>query len=296
MEEYSFDSRHKFLIVDDDAAVRDFLKRTLERNGYSCWLAANAFEARGLLERYSFDLILCDIQMPGESGLEFCRFVRSEYLDTAVVMVTVIDDLKTAREALSMGIYGYAVKPVDTNQILINVTNALRRRELEILAKTYQKNLEKQIHDKTAELKERTKQLEELNSALGVLLKKREEDKVALGNQFVTNIKTIIMPYLEKIKCIPLSETQRRDLELLESNIKDIVSPFVKEISATFFGLTAGEIQVAILIKQGKTTKEIAAILNLSKNTIMTHRYKIRTKLGLKNQKCSLHYYLNTLQ
>jgi len=290
------DNHHKLLIVDDDAAVRDLLKGTLERSGYSCWPAANALEARGLLKRYLFDLILCDIQMPGESGLEFCRFVRSEHRDTAIVMVTVIDDLKTAREALSMGIYGYAVKPVDTHQILINVTNALRRRELEILAKTHQKNLEKQVHEKTVELKKRTKQLEELNSALSVLLKKREEDKVALGNQFVTNVKTIILPFLERIKRMPLNETQRRDLELLASNIKDIVSPFVKEISSTFLGLTSSEIQVAILIKQGKTTKEIAAILNLSDNTIMTHRYKIRTKLGLKNQKCNLHYYLNTLQ
>ena len=152
MQGYGSDNRHKLLIVDDDAAVRDLLEMILERNGYSCWSAANALEARDLLKRHLFDLILCDIQMPGESGLEFCRFVRSEYLDTAVVIVSVIDDLETAREALCMGIYGYAVKPVDTNQILINVANALRRRELEILTRTHQENLERQIREKTAEL------------------------------------------------------------------------------------------------------------------------------------------------
>lgn len=310
MEGANSDNHHKLLIVDDDASVRDLLKKTLERNSYSCWMASNAVEARGFLKRDLFDLILCDIRMPGESGLDLCRFVKSEYPDTAIVMVTVIDDLKTAREALSMDIYGYIIKPVDTNQILISVANALRRRELEIITKTYQKNLEKKIHEKTAELlksnkmlrnresklSKQTKQLGELNIALNVLLKKMEEDKAALKDQFVTSIKKTIIPYLEKIKRGPLSQMQQRDLELLESNIKDIVSPFVKEISSSFFGLTPNEIQVANLIKQGKTTKEIAAILNLSENTIMTHRFKIRTKLGLKNKKRNLHFYLNTLQ
>ena len=85
-------------------------------------------------------------------------------------------------------------------------------------------------------------------------------------------------------------------LNILESNLNDIVSSFAKELSSRYLELSPTEIQVATLIKDGKQTKKIADILNLSTNTIVTHRYKIRSKLGLKNKKVNLRAYLQSIQ
>ncbi|MEJ2235949.1 MAG: helix-turn-helix transcriptional regulator, partial [Syntrophobacterales bacterium] len=83
---------------------------------------------------------------------------------------------------------------------------------------------------------------------------------------------------------------------ILESNVKEIVSPFVTKLSSRFVSLTPTEIQVASLIKDSKTSKEIAALLNASENTVRTHRFHIRSKLGIKNKKVNLRSYLQSLQ
>ncbi|MBC8433171.1 MAG: response regulator [Desulfobacterales bacterium] len=300
----------KILIVDDEAAVRRVLKKTLESNGYNCTAAADASEARRGLEQQDFDLLLCDIRMPGESGLDLIRYVAPQYPDTAIIMVTGIDDPVEAKIAREIGIYGYILKPFDPNQILISVANALRRRELEMQATSYRQNLEEIVKQRTAELLDRNatlqkreaelktqaKELEEVNNALRVLLKKREQDQAALEESILANVKKTIEPYLERLKRGRLNAEQHACLSIIAENINDIVSPFIKELSSSYLSLSPTELQVVNLIKQGKRTKEIAAILNLSANTVMSHRYKIRSKLGLLKKKTNLYTFLQSLR
>ena len=85
-----------------------------------------------VLKIKAFDLILCDIIMPGESGIDFIQYVSVAYPDIAVIMVTGIDDTQKADEALKVGVYGYIIKPFSEAQVLINVQNALRQRQLKI--------------------------------------------------------------------------------------------------------------------------------------------------------------------
>jgi len=283
------------LVVDDESAVRFLLKQILERNGYACLLAENAREARARMSEQSFHLMLCDIQMPEESGLELARHVLTRTPDTAVVMVTVIEDQETAKEVLDLGVYGYLLKPFDENQLLISVANALRRRELEIKQRDYRHHLENRVEERTAELRTQKKELEEVNSAVSVLLRKREEDKASLEENILLNIKQTIQPFLEKLKQSPLSDAQRKILHTLETNIREMASPFVKELSSSYLDLTPTEIRVAGLIKEGRSTKEIADLLCLSRHTITSHRYKIRRKLGLLNKKKNLRSFLHSL-
>lgn len=144
----------KILIVDDEEIARLTLADMLEEEGYTCSAVENASEARGLLQNQNFNLILSDINMPGESGLEFIKFVSSSYPNTAVIMVTALDDPNTATIALKSGCFDYITKPITLNRLLISVTNALHRRKLEISNQAYRDNLEEMIVERTAMLRE----------------------------------------------------------------------------------------------------------------------------------------------
>ena len=118
------------LIVDDETSIRHILRRVLERE-HSVDEAGSVDEARRKLAETDFELVLCDINLSGESGLDLLRSVSPTLGDTAVVMVTGIDDPKVAEEAFEMGVYGYLVKPFTPNEVCITVESALRRRALE---------------------------------------------------------------------------------------------------------------------------------------------------------------------
>ena len=302
-------NEERILVVDDEESICGLIRKILESHGYTVSTVNSAREAKTLIEKQQFSLILTDLQMPGESGLELAGYLRNSFPEIPVIIVTIIDDLQTAKEALALDIYGYIVKPVDRNQLLISIDNALRRRNLEREASKCRENLEKAVESKTRqlaaakrnlrsrekELENRARELEDLNSALRVLLKKREEDRTEIEERIVATIKKNVLPRIDRMSSRNLSEEQRLDLEILRSSLEDIVSPFIKNLSSSFLDLTPTEIEVAQLIRQGFTTKEIASAMRLSLNTIMTHRYKIRTKLGLKKQKKNLRTFLRSL-
>jgi len=151
----------RVLVVDDTAQVRTLVTRVLERHGYLCVSAADAFEARAHLAEESFDLVLCDVRMPGESGFDLAEHVRDAYPSTAVVMVTGVDDAESALRALELGAYGYVIKPFSINEILISVVNALRRRTLELDARRHLTEVEDAVDARTLELKEAVGSLRE---------------------------------------------------------------------------------------------------------------------------------------
>jgi PAS domain S-box-containing protein len=161
---------------------------------------------------------------------------------------------------------------------------------------TKRKKAEDALRKSEAELVEKSRHLEEVNAALKVLLKQRENDKADLEERLLANVKELVLPYVEKLKNSSLHSDQMTLVGILESNMKEIVSPFVTKLSSRFLSLTPTEIQVASLIKDGKTSKEIAALLNASENTVRTHRFHIRSKLGIKNKKVNFRSYLQSLQ
>ena len=151
---------------------------------------------------------------------------------------------------------------------------------------------EETLKKREQELELQTQNLEEANTALRVLLKRREEDRRELEEAVVTNIKEMVHSYVMKLKNTSLDPRQKQYLDIIESHLEDIVSPFQQRLSSRYSNLTPKEIQVAGLVKNGKTTKEIAEVLNISTSVIDFHRKNIRSKLGLKNKKANLQSYL----
>jgi putative two-component system response regulator len=146
------DQSRTVLVVDDEEQIRNLLHRLLTRSGYECEVAGNVEAARALLKERSFALCLTDMTMPGESGLDLVMHLAEEYPDTAAVMVTGVDDTKLTESALEVGAYGYIVKPFTTNEMLINLSNALRRRSLEIEHREHRSALEGKVKERTSEL------------------------------------------------------------------------------------------------------------------------------------------------
>ena len=144
-------------------------------------------------------------------------------------------------------------------------------------------------------LKEQKQELEETNIALKVLLKQREGDRIDLEQKVLNNIKELVFPYIEKLKNSNLKSSQKSTLEIVENHLKDIISPFLKRVSALSSILTPQELQVATLVKDGKSSKEIADMLNISLSTVNFHRKNLRVKFGLSNKQTNLRSYLMSM-
>jgi PAS domain S-box-containing protein len=160
---------------------------------------------------------------------------------------------------------------------------------------TERKKAERALREREKELKIQATNLEEVNTALQVLLKRRDEDKKELEEKVLSNVKELVVPYVEKLEKTGLNTSQKTYVDILKSNLNDIISPFIRTLSSTYLNISPTEIQVADLVKQGKTTKEIAALLHSSPRAIEFHRNNLRNKLGLKNTKANLRSYLLSL-
>ena len=121
-----------------------------------------------------------------------------------------------------------------------------------------------------------------------VLLKKREEDKTEVEQNVMTNVKELIEPYFGKINETKLDDHQKAFLNILESNLNEIVSPFTRKLSLKYLSLTPKEIQIVNMIKIGYQSKKIAKIMNISPRTVDTHRKNIRSKIGLGKKRANL--------
>ena len=170
MHVHSADER--ILIVDDEAPIRTLLARLLGVHGFDCLSVGSASEARLLLATEQVSLILSDVNMPGESGLDFAREVSKDHPEIAIVMVTGLDDRHHAEAAVEHGVYGYVLKPFKPNELVINVVNALRRRTLEIENRGHRDRLEQTVLERTSTLRETISRLE---SSEGEMRRLREE-------------------------------------------------------------------------------------------------------------------------
>ena len=155
----------------------------------------------------------------------------------------------------------------------------------------YMQTLE--AREKELEIKTRT--LEEVNTTLKVLLERRDADKAALEDTIIGNINDLVIPYLERVKKRTSDKKSQDYLAVLENNLETITSSFFRRLTTKYVNLTATEIEVANLVKNGKSIKEIADLLSISGKTVETHRTNIRKKMAIANTKTSLRSHLLSL-
>ena len=150
----------RILVVDDDAAVRDVLVGMLDAAGYEVNGVGSAREARHTLENEEIPLLLSDVSMPGESGLDLIRFALCEHPETATLLISALEDPGIAQVAMDFGAYGYLTKPVRRSAVLIGVMTALRRRDVEARERAARQSLEDNLRLRTSALTEALERLE----------------------------------------------------------------------------------------------------------------------------------------
>lgn len=155
--------------------------------------------------------------------------------------------------------------------------------------------VQKVLERKEAELRRERERLEETNIALRVLLRQREEDKTRIEETIYANVDRLVLPYVQKLLQGSLTEKQRTLLEVVDTNLRDIVSPFLHSLAALNMSLTPHEIEVANMVRSGKSSKEIAEVLNLSVSGVDFHRKQLRSKLDLTHTAKNLRSYLLSL-
>jgi PAS domain S-box-containing protein len=157
------------------------------------------------------------------------------------------------------------------------------------------RNTERRLRDREADLEMEKANLQETNTALKVLLKRREVDKHEFEEQVLYNIKELILPYLDKLKMVVCDERQEAYLTILESNLSDITGSFTRRLSLDAYGLTNSELKVANFIRQGKRTREIASLLGISRRTVEAYRLGIRRKMRIQGRKINLRTFLMSI-
>jgi len=150
------------LVVDDEDGIRQALTRFLTRLGYLVQAAANATEALEKQSAHQPQAMLCDIRMPETSGVELLPKMLAQDPDLAIIMLTAIDEPRTAIECLKLGASDYLIKPVDLEELEFSLQHALRQRQLEMDRRELEQWLAREVAVRTRELEERSAVIEEV--------------------------------------------------------------------------------------------------------------------------------------
>jgi DNA-binding CsgD family transcriptional regulator len=161
---------------------------------------------------------------------------------------------------------------------------------------TEQKKNELLLKEKEISLRIQAEHLNEANAALRNLLSNKAQHEKELAHNLTENVKRLIDPFIKNIKKTQLDVRQKSILNIIESNIHEIVSPMTRKLSTGDLNLTSAEIRIANLIKHGHTSKEISTILNISSKTVATHRKNIRKKIGIDHKNENLRFHLLSME
>lgn len=235
-------------------------------------------EAKGKQMSDIFHVI--DEQNPGLSGNPVERIMQGRFAHGSAEETTLMDRDGTSRTISECG------APIcGRNESIVGVVLVFRD-------VTEQKRMDLALRESEQKLRMHAKELEESNTALKVLLKQRENDKRELEENILTNVKQLILPNIEKLKKSRAMAEGSAYLNILETNLKQVISPFSSRLSSKYIGFTPREIAIADLIREGKQDKDIMEILNISYETVKSHRQNIRKKLGIYSKRTNLRTHL----
>ena len=277
--------RLRILILEDTASDAELMEDELKQAGldFVSKRVATKADFTKQMEEYLPDLILADYSLPGFSGRSALNIVVNQYPGIPFIFVSGALGEELAVELLKKGATDYVLK-----NNLLRLAPSVNRALKELAECNERRKAEEDLKQSEKELQIKSQTLEEANIALKVLLKHREEDRSAMEENILSNVRKLVFPSIEKLKNLKLNDLQAEHVSIIENHLQEIISPFLHNLTTKHFDLTPREIEIATLIKEGKTTKEITEYLNISATAVDFHRKNIRSKLGIKNEKTNL--------
>lgn len=294
----------KALIVDDDPTLLRFLAKRLSSWDYAVATEQNGKAGFQAAEADPPDIVITDLYMPEGDGFGLLRAMRKSHPNVPIIIMSGQGELSDAVQALRLGAWDYITKPIEEMSFLrLSMERVLEKARLIDENRTYREHLEELVERKSAELRaqqqaliDRTASLEKVNEALKHLLDQRGIENKAIEQTMVGNLKRFVFPYIHELEGLSLASDAQAYVNIIRTNIEQLIAPVSKSLSGAYQDLTPTEVKVADLIRQGQSTKAIAADLSTSTSTVEKHRNRIRRKLGIVNRKANLQTYLNSLE
>jgi DNA-binding response OmpR family regulator/DNA-binding CsgD family transcriptional regulator len=287
------------LVIDDAMDDLQLLGKLMESLNVDMSFANSAQKALDILESFTPDLIVLDIIMPEIDGFELCEIINKNEStkDIPIIFISAKDNIEDIEKGFTLGARDYITKPFMKEELVSRVSTQLDVRAKEIKLRELNKNLEKRVNNRTAELSEKKEKLAEYSATLRVLLENRDKDRKIIEKRIIDNVCDMVLPTINKLKMTSLDNRQMMLLDQSIKSLQDIVSPLMSNLNDALglYGFTSTELNIIKHIIKGMRTSEISEALNLSESTVNFHRNNIRSKLNLKNKKVNLYIYLNQL-
>lgn len=284
------------LVVDDDTNLLKFMRDFLRILGIAPILAQNGQEAIDILKGNAFPLVFTDMNMPLVNGMQLIAHIKEHYPETDIVAMTAYTQDYGLIDVIRAGATDYMSKPFPLDELKAKIARITRDRSIlhflqrELAKQRYSEHdLNQEKHSLLGQVQQQKEELAEANAALRILLRQRDMEKNELANSLTARFRGEILPYLEKLKQTSLQDKQRYYLDVLTMNLDNTFLPPAESRPLGHRPFTEMESKIVNLLKQRKTSKEIAHILRVSPGTIRTHRENIRKKLQITNSKKSLY-------
>lgn len=277
------------LIVDDNIVLTTVLEQLLSSIGHRVvGTAHSGDQAIALAKDVTPELVIMDIDMPGKlDGIEAAETLKAE-LNIPVIFVSTRTDKDYLRRATKVAPLGYIHKPFSLEQIMATIEMAIFRHGRENkLIRAYEK-LELKANDQADQLKQantllgiESVEMEQQDLSLDLLMNHLGGDRTRLEAHVASYFTKLIIPLLENVKGSSQEFQQGVVIETVKAIVDNVVTPFLQRLPPEYHDFTLTELRVAALLKDKKTSKDIAEGLNLAPSTVVWHRKRIRKKLGI---------------
>ncbi len=273
----------RVLVVDDDTAICNVLKEMISSLGIRVETTSNPLEVLDLVRGTFFNAILLDIMMPEKSGMELLPEIVEVSPDTKIIIISGFADTDAAISALRLGVFDFLEKPFKKRLLSHSINRALETQKTELA-----------YRNEKIKLQDASRRLMENNAALSTLANNIDRERNRVEANIEKMIKLTILPVIEgSLQREDLSRNHQRDLELLRNLVTDLTLMLnVQQALSTT--LTPTEFRIAVLIGAKLKTNEIARHLNISPETVKSHRKNIRKKLGLNKSHDNLRAHLQS--
>jgi FixJ family two-component response regulator len=312
-------SQASLLILDDDPQICRLLQAVFDARGINAEALKEPKCPLDRLQQHAYDVVLLDVVMPEISGIEVLEQIRDTCPETKVIMMTGYADKAMAIEALRAGAFDFLEKPIEIDVLSHAVSRAL---ETQAIARAHQQTLEALRHSQEAlrhsqealrhsqealrhsqealrvhanDLEQLNAELRETHQAMLVLARNADRARQEMEERMVMHLRSLILPLVEDMRQDDRLEPYSSQLVMLGKAIEDAVAGLSAHLSSLPM-LSAREMRIAMMIKNGMTTEDVADNLNISPETVKTHRRNIRKKLGLIGTGDQLRAYFRALE